>query len=56
MSTAEYAKIRGTSSQAVTKAIRLGHKTPGLIRYETFGGSYILYVNPFKITKKKVKK
>lgn len=30
---------------AVAKAIRMGHRTPGVQQYEKIGGTYLLYVD-----------
>lgn len=50
MSVAEYVELRRQhkniiTPQAVTKAIRLRHRTPGIIKYEMYGGTYVLYVD-----------
>lgn len=51
MSTTQYAELRGMSVGAVCKAIRKGHRTPGVVHYEMYGGTYILTVDE-KILKK----
>lgn len=33
------------SAQAVTKAIRKGHRTPGITDYDMYGGTYVLHVD-----------
>lgn len=50
MSVAEYVQLRRQSNniisqQAVTKAMRKGHRTPGIVFYEMYGGTYILHVD-----------
>lgn len=50
MSVKEYAEYRTTHGNsitvaAVTKAIRKGHRTPGVWDYEMYGGTYILHVD-----------
>lgn len=50
MSVADYVAYRKTKGnnitcQAVTKAIREKHRTPGIKRTEKYGGTYILHVD-----------
>lgn len=45
MTTKEYAKIRNIRQEAVVKALNLGHKTPGIVKFDRFGRAYKLYVN-----------
>lgn len=42
MTVKEYAKSRGVTVQAVTKAIRENRKLPGIIRVEKYGRYYLL--------------
>lgn len=42
MTVKEYAKLRGITVQAVTKAIRDGRKLPGIVRVEKYGRYYLL--------------
>jgi predicted transcriptional regulator len=48
MTPAEYAKARGITLQAVTKAIREGHTLPHVKKVEKFGRFYLLTVEPFE--------
>jgi len=43
----EHRNLKGNkiSAQAVTKAIRKGHRTPGITNYDMYGGTYILHVD-----------
>lgn len=50
MSVADYVAYRkkqknNITCQAVTKAIRMRHRTPGITKVEMYGGTYILHVN-----------
>lgn len=45
MTTKQYAKARGISEGAVRKAIKLGHRLPGVTRREKFETAHVLYVN-----------
>ena len=56
MTVHEYANKRGIRPGAVTKALRMGHNTPGLCSFEKFNRTYILYVNENKVVAKKPKK
>lgn len=56
MSVKDYATVRNITVAAVTKAIREGHATPGIINFEKFNGDYILYVDENQVGKKKPKK
>jgi hypothetical protein len=54
MSVTEYVKYRKSkknkiTTQAITKAIRLNHRTPGIIKTEMYGGTYVLYVNKVEL-------
>lgn len=45
----EYRKRHEYSNEitciAVAKAIRMGHRTPGIKAHEKYGGTYLLYVD-----------
>jgi hypothetical protein len=43
----EYRAERGSriSAQAVSKAILNGYRTPGIVYYEKYGGTYVLHVD-----------
>jgi len=47
MSIKDYVEYRefDITTVAVAKAIRLGHRTPGIKQYEKIGGTYLLYVD-----------
>lgn len=50
MSVAEYVAYRkkkhnSITPQAVAKAIRLKHRTPGIVKVEMYGGTYVLHVD-----------
>lgn len=50
MSVTEYVAYRkkrnnSITPQGVTKAIRLKHNTPGIKKYEMYGGTYVLHVD-----------
>lgn len=49
MSVKQYAEARGITTVAVCKAIRGGHRVPGVVRHEKYGGTYILIVNEVKL-------
>jgi len=49
MTTNQYAAARGITASAVRKAIKLGHKLPGVTRREKFGRDHVLYVDTKKI-------
>jgi len=41
----QYAAMRGISDAAVRKAIKMGHKLPGVVRREKFGRAHVLIVD-----------
>lgn len=47
MTIKEYVEYRDydITTIAVAKAIRQGHRTPGIKEYEKIGGTYLLYVD-----------
>jgi len=45
MTVKEYARMRNITPGAVHKALRKGHKTPGIVNFDMYGGTYILYVD-----------
>jgi hypothetical protein len=50
MSIKEYVAYRKAAGNiittiAVAKAIRMGHRTPGIMSYDKYGGTYLLYVS-----------
>lgn len=45
MTTKQYAGARGITEGAVRKAIKLGHRLPGVTRREKFGTAHVLYVD-----------
>lgn len=51
MTTKQYAAARGITEGAVRKAIKLGHRLPGVTRREKFGTAHVLYVNVDKLSK-----
>lgn len=51
MTTAEYAGKRGIGASAVRKAIKMGHKLPGVEKHEKFGRDHVLYVDTKKLKK-----
>lgn len=51
MSVKDYAKRRGITRYAVTKALSEGHKTPGITSFEKFGNAYILNVDTKELKK-----
>lgn len=59
MSVTEYVAYRKKqkntiTNQAVTKAIRLKHRTPGVIEVKMYGGTYILTVDTEELDKQLV--
>lgn len=38
-------KKNRVTNQAITKALRLNHKVPGLISHSMYGGTYVLQVD-----------
>lgn len=59
MSVTEYVAYRKKhksiiTNQAVTKAIRLKHRTPGVIDIKMYGGTYILTVDTEELDKQLV--
>lgn len=53
MTVSQYAALRGIGPSAVRKAIKLGHRLPGVNRREKFGDQHVLYVNPAIVKKSK---
>lgn len=51
MGVKEYADLRGISQPAVIKAIKLGHKLPGVTGKKRFGSIHVLTVDKKKLTK-----
>lgn len=51
MTVQQYAKLRGIHDAAVRKAIKLGHKLPGVTRRAKFGKSHVLHVDKIKLEK-----
>ena len=49
MNTREYADLRGITVQAVSQAIKLGHKMPGVKSWHKDGRFYMLMVNVLEI-------
>jgi hypothetical protein len=45
LTTKQYADLRGISTGAVRKAIKLGHELKGVLRREKFGKSHLFYVS-----------
>lgn len=51
MTIADYAEHRGIGPSAVRKAIKFGHKMPGVVKRTKFGSNHVLHVDK-KILKK----
>lgn len=51
MTVSQYAGERNIGPGAIRKAIKLGHKMPGVVKREKFGNAHVLHVDK-KILKK----
>lgn len=49
MSCKDYADLRKISPAAVSKAIKLGHRLPGVTSIKKFSRFYVLNVNELKV-------
>lgn len=49
MSCKDYADLRKISPAAVSKAIKLGHRLPGVTSIKKFSRFYVLNVNELKL-------
>jgi len=56
MSCKDYADLRKISPAAVSKAIKLGHRLPGVTSIKKFSRFYVLNVNELKAKCNKVAK
>lgn len=49
MTVKDYAQLRGITTPAVYKAIKLGHNMPGVTKVEKFGAAHVLHVDKNKL-------